>query len=343
MSRTNLSTQPSAKTISALLSVCLSILFLSTGTFGGSRGGEPETDSKGAPCSVAVVSRSTAQFPSRERQGCDTTLARNMVRRGNGFKQSEQGMESILALGPGYGEKDALRWFLQAAQRGSAPAQVNLAVMYSNGWGTASDVGAALHWLHAAADQHFARAYYNLGFLYMNGHGVRQDYGEAFRWFQKGAEAGDGGSQVNLGYLFDQGLGCSRNVKEAAAWYRKASDAGTPLAQNDLADLYARGEGVEQNTAEAFRLFEKAAQAGVTGARIKLGYMYGKGMGTTKNPEAAYAWITAATLAGDRRGEYMLPNLELLLTPQQLTSARQRAVELAAAQAPEFSANARLP
>jgi len=96
------------------------------------------------------------------------------------------GIASILAIGPDCGEKEALKWFEQAAQRGYAPAEVNLAVMYANGWGTPANYGAALRWLRAAAEQGFARAYYNFGILFLQGQGVRQDYSEAFRWFQKG-------------------------------------------------------------------------------------------------------------------------------------------------------------
>ena len=89
----------------------------------------------------------------------------------------------MLAIGPDYSEKEALAWFERAAQHGYAPAEVNLAIMYINGWGTPVNYGAAQHWLRGAAEQHFARAYYNLGILYLEGKGVKHDNGEAFRWF----------------------------------------------------------------------------------------------------------------------------------------------------------------
>ena len=86
------------------------------------------------------------------------------------------------------------------------------------------------------------------------------------------------------------------------------------LGENNLADMYLRGEGVPQNNAEAFRLFQKAAVQGSTGARIKLGYMYANGLGVKKDPETAYAWIFAASMAGDRRGDYLIPALKELLS-----------------------------
>ena len=93
--------------------------------------------------------------------------------------------------------------------------------------------------------------------------------------------------------------------------------------------MYLRGQGVPQDYPQAFSLFQKAAAQGHTGARIKLGYMYAYGLGTSKDPAAAFIWITAASLAGDPRGRGLLSSLEPLLTPQQISVARDRASHLA--------------
>jgi len=286
-------------------------------------------------CSLAVVSR----LVGSDQPVCDDGIVQQMAAQGHAFEQNQLGIASILAIGPDYDEREALKWFANAAQRGYAPAEVNLAVMYANGWGTPVNYGAAVRWLHAAADQHFARAYYNLGILYMEGKGVRQDNGEAFRWFQKGADGGDSSAQTNLGYMYDQGLGCQKNAATAATWYRKAADAGNPLAENNLADMYLRGEGVQQDNDAAFLWFQKAAAQGHTGSRINLGYMYADGRGTRKDPEAAYSWITAAAMAGNPRGKDLLRSLERVLNEQQIAEARERASRLRQ-QAPQFSAKA---
>ena len=272
-------------------------------------------------CSLAVVTR----MVDSKTNVCDTQVAQELAQRGRVFELNQMGLASRLVIGPDYSEKDALRSFENAAQRGNAAAQVNLAVMYINGWGTPTNYGTALRWLSAAADQGFGRAYFDLGIMFLNGQGVRQDYDEAFRWFQKGANANDSDAQSNLGFMYDQGLGCARNQAAAVSWYRKAADAGNPLGENNLADMYLRGQGVPQDNAQAFHLFQKAAAQGFTGARIKLGYMYAQGVGVTRNPETAYALILSAELAGDQRGHYLLPSLETLLSPQQISVARQRA------------------
>jgi uncharacterized protein len=277
-----------------------------------------------ADCSLAVVSR---QLNSNS-PVCDTKVVEQMAKTGHAFEQNQMGLASMLVVGPDYSDKEALAWFQRAAERGYAPAQVNLAVMYTNGWGTPVNFGAAQHWLREAANQHFARAYFNLGIFYLEGKGVRKDNNEAFRWFQKGAEAGDSGAQTNLGYMYDLGLGCSRNIATAAELYRKAAIAGNPLGENNLADLYLRGEGVPRDYAAAFQWFQKAAAQGHTGAQIKLGYMYANGQGTEKNPQIAYAWIKAAQIAGDNRGAEMLRFLENVLGEKGLVESQEQVNKL---------------
>ena len=100
-------------------------------------------------CSLAVVSR----LVGGNQPVCDGVVVRQMAKRGHAFEQNQMGLASVLAVGPDYSEKEALAWFEHAAQKGYAPAQVNLAVMNINGWGTATNYAVGLHWLQAAADQ----------------------------------------------------------------------------------------------------------------------------------------------------------------------------------------------
>ena len=271
-------------------------------------------------CSLAVVSGKIGNGT----RVCDNNLVQQMAKQGHAFEENQMGLASVLAIGPDYSEKEAVKWFERAALRGYAPAQVNLAVMYLNGWGVPVNYGAAQYWLRAAADRHFARAYYNLGILYLEGNGVKRDNAEAFRWFEKGAEAGDSSAQSNLGYMYDQGLGCERNLANAATWYRKAAESGNVLGENNLADLYLRGEGLPQDDHAAFTWFQKAAAQGHTGAQIKLGYMYAQGRSTAKDLSSAYAWLYAATAAGDPRGKELLHSVEKTLSKEQAEAALQR-------------------
>jgi len=290
-------------------------------------------------CSIAIVVRHN----TGSTRVCDPKTVRSLAQEGHIFEQNQMGMVSMLVVGPGYDPAGALKWFERSASKGYAPSQVNLAVMYINGWGTAPNYGAALRWLHEAANQRYARAYYNLGLLYLQGAGVTKDPVEALRYFRKGAEAGDPSAQTNLGYMYDSGTGAARDMKEAVNWYRKAADNGNALAQNNLADLYLRGEGVQQNDAMAFELFQQAAAQGQTGARIKLGYMYSAGRGTARDLLTAYSWITAAATAGDDRGRDLMRSIESRLSAGQIAQAKENARKLNAEADAELSARALQP
>jgi uncharacterized protein len=299
----------------------------------------PTAGHKADQCSIAILTRQ----PVGSARICDPKRVRGLAHQGHIFEQNQMGMVSMLAIGPGYDPSEALKWFEQSARKGYAPAQVNLAVMYINGWGTTPNYGAALHWLLEAANQGYARAYYNLGILYQQGQGVARDPSEALRYFRKGADAGDSSAQTNLGYMYDDGIGVAKDMPTAVNWYRKAADSGNAMAQNNLADLYLRGEGVPQDDATAFRLFQQAASQGQSGACIKLGYMYSTGRGTAKDLVTAYSWITVAATSGDARGRDLQRSIESQLSAGQIAQANENAKKLNAEAEAELSARVLQP
>src|SRR4029077_5812951 len=151
---------------------------------------------------------------------CNVRALQVSAKAGQVHAQNQLGLVSALVSGQGTDIRQARSWFEKAARRGYAPAQVNLAVTYINGWGTQQNYGAALNWLNAAAKQGHPGAYANLGILYMNGWGVRRDYAEAYKYLQLAANASDAGAQANLGYLYDGGLGVVQDYSAAVKWYR---------------------------------------------------------------------------------------------------------------------------
>src|SRR5262249_27786359 len=92
-----------------------------------------------APCLIADLSRSGLQSGTSESKQQTETGS------GSAYAENKQGIAAITSA-PG-DLKKAERWFEKAAHRGYAPAQVNLAMMYLQGWGVARNDGAALYWL----------------------------------------------------------------------------------------------------------------------------------------------------------------------------------------------------
>ena len=282
-----------------------------------------------SPVSAVCVTPEMARLIVQEGEGIRVTAARDGGKDTAGASDNARAINASKAPETAHTMQEAHKWFLKAARRGYAPAEVNLAVLSLAGWGTEANAGEALYWLHMAAQQGYAPAIFDLGILYLGGCGVRRDYAEAFRFFEKVALVGDRAAQTNLGYLYDQGLGVTQNRSEAAKWYHVAADQGEPRAQYNLGDLYLRGQGVELDEAAAFAWFRKAALAGHSEARIMLGSMYAAGRGTPRDPAAAYMWLTLATLQGDARGNSKRDEIKSQLTMEELAEATVRAQSLA--------------
>ncbi len=146
-------------------------------------------------CSIAVVAHNI----DASTRVCDLNTVKNLAAHGHTFEQNQMGIASVLHISPEYSVKDAVDWFQKAAQKGYAPAQVNLGVMYVNGWGVEKNYARALYWFRRAAEESsFPRANYNLGILYMNGQGVTQDNQAARKFFETASAAGDSSAQTNL-------------------------------------------------------------------------------------------------------------------------------------------------
>ncbi len=113
--------------------------------------------------------------------------------------------------------------FLDAAQRGSVPAEYNLGRMYSQGQGVPRDDAQAIDWYRKAADQGNPGAQFNLGVMYETGEGVPRDNAAAADWYIKAATQGYSSAEVRLAAMYAQGRGVPRDVGQALAWYRKAA------------------------------------------------------------------------------------------------------------------------
>jgi len=276
--------------------------------------------SDSAPCLIADVSRSGLQSGITDAK-----------QRGSGAEYSENKQGIAAIMGTPSDLKKAEHWFEKAARRGYAPAQVNLAMMYLQGWGVARNDGTALYWLTLAAQQGHPVGLFDLGQLYLKGCGVRKDYAEALRLFQEAASKGNAAAEVNIGYMYDVGSGVPRNLAVAVEWYRKAAEAGEPAGEFNLGDLYRQGEGVPQNDSSALEWFEKAAAQGHRRAEAMMGFLYAAGRGAPKDLEAAYAWTAASQLAGEPQIQDApsLAEIERQLSPDAIQRAKGRAQVLA--------------
>jgi hypothetical protein len=82
-------------------------------------------------------------------------------------------------------EAEAVKWFRQAAEAGSAEAQNQLGDCYADGIGVSKDEHLALTWYQKAAEQEYPQAMHNLGRCYEYGLGVERDPKTARIWYHR--------------------------------------------------------------------------------------------------------------------------------------------------------------
>src|SRR5215475_13900733 len=66
---------------------------------------------------------------------CDRKVLEAAARKGEVYAQNQLGLVSALLVNNRQDLRRARSWFEKAAREGYAPAQVNLGVLYVNGWG----------------------------------------------------------------------------------------------------------------------------------------------------------------------------------------------------------------
>ena len=77
------------------------------------------------------------------------------------------------------------------AEKGDAPSQFNLGLLYVDGLGVPQDYAQAANWFERSALQDYTKAQLNLGALYGSGKGVKRDYVQAYKWLNICAAKGD--------------------------------------------------------------------------------------------------------------------------------------------------------
>lgn len=200
-----------------------------------------------------------------------------------------------LALSPQARSEESLAALRQAAEKGNAGKQYELARRYQFGRGVPEDDALAVQWLRRAAQGGNAHAQHDLGYRHERGEGVAKSAAEALKWYHAAAAQSHSGAQNNLGEMHLDGNGVAKDCGEAAKWFRLAADAEDARAQFHLGVLSATGCGVPQDDMEAVSWYRRAAQGWHDRAQLHLGFMYHAGRGVAKDTAQAALWF--------RRGE----------------------------------------
>lgn len=169
-------------------------------------------------------------------------------------------------------EKQAIQWYLKAANGGSVEAMERLSDCYRFGWGVEENRTAAFQWCKRAAEtgRISPDGAGSMGFFYQYGEGVKKNSQKANQWhqravsgFRKAAEAGDGSAAFGLASCYEHGKGVPEDYRLYKQWLFKAAELGYELSYFYLGMNYERGyNDFPEDRNEALKWYRKATECG---------------------------------------------------------------------------------
>lgn len=171
---------------------------------------------------------------------------------------------------------EALEFFLQAAEKGSANAFNAIAIYYQEGHGYEKNPQKAAQWFRYSAEMGYASAQRNLGDCFLYGEGVPVNAEEALRWYLRACEKENAKAQYAVAQCYAKRMGIPSDMnddeaqKKAVEYYKKAAEQSVEAAQFALAECYANGTGCEKDLNIAKEWYERAAAQGNVEAKERL-------------------------------------------------------------------------
>lgn len=171
---------------------------------------------------------------------------------------------------------------------------------------SAQNLELAVYLLKSAANRGYAPAQLQMGNFYSQGIGVAQkpDFGTFF--YKHAADAGDFEAKVRLGVCYLKGIGIPKNEDEAFKCFLDTAERSAESKLN-IANCYLNGIGTEKNEALAIYYYQDLAVRRRNGdALLSLGKCHLEGNGVEKNPDIALEkFTTLERIAGYAEAKYV--------------------------------------
>jgi TPR repeat protein len=215
------------------------------------------------------------------------------------------------------------------AEKGEAPAMVNVGTMYERGIGVPRDFTKALDWYEKAAKAGAPDGYLRLGLCYEVGMGAATDMGKAVENISKAAELGSSEGKYKLASLYLQGRGVAKDEKKGISLLEESAASGNSFAANDLAGILINGlYGQKTNPPKAKEWLLKSAEAGNFEGIKNYAVMLKDGLsGDKPDPAEALKWYLVLEKAGAKGEELVniLAELKKVVPAPQAQKAENEA------------------
>ncbi|MEL6205553.1 MAG: tetratricopeptide repeat protein [Pseudomonadota bacterium] len=223
---------------------------------------------------------------------------------------------------------DAAQAFSQAFDAGDPDAAFFLGRMTELGLGTEPDpVGAAKFYM-AAAEAGSAPAQNRLGLMFLKGESpMLQDYAKARELLCEAAESGDKNGAFNCAVVLEGGLGGDVDKAGAHRFHEVAAEQGHIGAMNALAIALITGEHLPRDFDRAIALLSRTAAQGNPVGLHALGQAYAVAIGVPRDLEKAHAYFNLAAARGHPAAGEARARLEAEMSAEQVTRAQTVARE----------------
>ncbi len=132
----------------------------------------------------------------------------------------------------------ALDIYTPLAKSGHGPSNMDIGVMYLEGWGTEANPQKALEFFRKAGASGSLRAQALLGMLLLDGkYSIGRDPAEASKWIEDAANQGHVESVLKLARMHERGMGIPEDLMKAAVWYGRAGKLNHPKGKEKLVKL----------------------------------------------------------------------------------------------------------
>ena len=220
-------------------------------------------------------------------------LLQNAADKGYAPAKLQLGLIYRDAIGVSQHSEKALGWLTAAEKDGLIAASVELGNWYSRL--TPPDWAQALPYYRKAAEAQNIDAQYVIGRAFLDKKTTLVTESEALGWLLTAAENNHVGALIALGaWHADQ-----QNIREAAVFYERAAQLGSADAQFTLGRLYAEGEFIGMNSGrDAEHWLLLSANQGHLAAMKLLGDLYLQDKMLPRNLKEAVYWYEKAATAG---------------------------------------------
>lgn len=136
-------------------------------------------------------------------------------------------------------KSEAAKHYTNAAEKGNAEAQFQLAKMLVFGDGISKNSSQGIAWLEKASSQNYAPAMTMLGiYSYTGAEGLAQDAARAVSLLEGSANQEDRAAMLLLGGIYTLNVGVASDPHKAAHWFERAAQNGLPIPEEWLVPEY---------------------------------------------------------------------------------------------------------